>query len=340
VRTIELIVPGLLQALSDPAAALARFPSLSRWLARARLERSRCEGLEQALCERFGVARQDDWPVAPLTLLADGAAPGTSYWLRADPAHLQATRGDLVLARSGDLGLTQDEADSLADALTRHFSPEGLNVSALCPQRWYMRLEQPPTLTTTPPPHALGRSVDPLLPRGPQALAWHRRLNEMQMLLHDHPVNVQRETRGALTVNSLWLWGGGCLPSCARLSPPLAVWSDDALARGLAQCANATFSAVPADATVWLRDAAPHAHLIVLDDFGLDPALASDGLRRLEERWLTPLLHALAASTVQRAALITHHMCELLRFRLFRLDLWKFWRRPSLPSLGPGATLA
>jgi len=37
-------------------------------------------------------------------------------------------------------------------------------------------------------------------------MRFRAQLNELQMQLHDHPLNQAREARGELPVNSLWLW--------------------------------------------------------------------------------------------------------------------------------------
>jgi hypothetical protein len=326
--SVELVVPRLVPALSDPAPAAS--PCLHRWLSRAQLQRSACDSLEQALCERLSVARQEDWPVAPLALLADGVDPGADYWLRADPAHLQATRGDLVLAACGDLGQTQAEADALVASLNRHFAADAVPLCAVRAGRWYARTAQPQALRTVPPSAAMGRSVDPLLPCGEQALAWHRRLNEMQMLLHDHPVNAQREARGALPINSLWLWGGGRRPAC-QPATAFTIWSDDPLARGLALCSRAACSAAPPSAETWLRAAGAGEHLIVLDEPPASHAAGPDWLERL---WLAPLLAAVRSGIVMRATLVTQSGASLWRLTVTRLDLWKFWRRaPSIEAL-------
>lgn len=323
---VELYVPRLVPALTDAGAAGA-LPALHRWLARARLQRRQCECWEQALCERFGVSRQRDWPVAPLSLLADGQAPGEACWLRADPVHLQATRAELILARAGSLGLTQADADALALSLNRHLAADGMQLVALRPERWYLRASTPQDLATTPLAEAIGRSVDALLPRGSQALSWHRRLNEMQMLLHDHPVNAAREAHGGLSVNSVWLWGGGCLPACSR-HDELTVWTDAVLARGLALCARAPCFDLPASGAAWLNGLRNGEHLVVLDA-AQDAAV----LGELEARWAAPLLAAVGNGALPGAALVTHHGQELLRFTASRLDLWKFWRNaPPIPS--------
>jgi hypothetical protein len=340
VPSVELVVPRLVPALSDPAAASPALPCLQRWLSRARLERSSCDSLEQALCERFGVARQTDWPIAPLTLLADGMDPGDAFWLRADPAHLHAVRGELVLAGCGDLDQTQADADTLVATLNQHFAAESLHFIAARPERWYLRAAQPQALLTVAPSEAAGRSVDPLLPRGEQALGWHRRLNEMQMLLHDHPVNAAREARGELPLNSVWLWGGGSRAACTG-SVTAAVWSDAPLARGLALCAGATCHALPPGADRWLQGAQPGQHLIVLDDRPAEPrsAVSSTWAEGFERDWVAPLLAAIRAGTVERATLITHHGRSLLQLTATRLALWKFWRRvPDMGGLAGAST--
>jgi len=59
----------------------------------------------------------------------------------------------------------------------------------------------------------IGRNVDAWLPRQPEAKRLRRLQNEVQMLLHRHPVNAAREAAGALAVNSFWLSG------CGRAQP-------------------------------------------------------------------------------------------------------------------------
>ena len=47
-------------------------------------------------------------------------------------------------------------------------------------------------------------------------------LNEVQVLLHQHPLNAARQTRGLPPVNSVWFWGAGRLP--APGPSPTAAW--------------------------------------------------------------------------------------------------------------------
>ena len=46
------------------------------------------------------------------------------------------------------------------------------------------------------------------------------------MLLHDHPVNVQRTSRGLPAINAVWLWGSGTVARAAAQLLPLALGAD------------------------------------------------------------------------------------------------------------------
>ena len=227
-----LLVPHLFPSprLLEVASQNLRLPALETVLARGSRQAFAGEGSEAALCQALGIDRQQDWPLAPIALQADGGDPGTDYWLRADPVHLGVMRDRIVLADSQTLELDRAEADSLVTSIRAHFG-DSFAPLALQPRRWYLRLPQAPRLCTTPLSCATGRDIDPLLPRGDDASRFRALFNEMQMLLHDHPVNLRREARGQLPVNSLWLWGGGVLPK-ARPSGKLKVAADhpDALA--------------------------------------------------------------------------------------------------------------
>jgi hypothetical protein len=55
----------------------------------------------------------------------------------------------------------------------------------------------------------VGRNVDAWLGSDPAARRVRRLQAEVQMLLHSHPLNEARESRGLLPVNSFWLSGCG-----------------------------------------------------------------------------------------------------------------------------------
>lgn len=293
-------------------------------------------GWEAWLCQAFEVERQRDWPVAPLTLMVDGGDPGEAYWLRADPVHLRLHREQLVLADSNAFAVSRDEAAALTDAMNAYFAAERLHFSAPRPDRWYLRLDSDPQIVTCPLDEAAGGSIERRLPAGEKALEWHRIGNEIQMLLHAHPVNEAREARGELTVNGVWLWGGGRRAAVfGRHFHSVA--ADEPLAAALA--ANADIPVAPPgdDGTQWLARAqaisrATDHHLIVLAQLAGavrrgDIAAWRDGLEALNRRWIVPLLAGLKAGAIGELAIVAPERTGCARFELHRAGLLKFWRR-------------
>jgi len=332
VLALTLFAPAI-----DPADDAARGrilaqPPLRRWLGRARRNTLVVAERHAALAAWFGLdGGERDIPHAALALLGSGGAPQDGFWLHADPVHLHAQGSELVLVDAGHLQVDAAESAALIGALQAHFAQDGLLLQAGAPARWFLRASAPAALRTVALEMAIGRNVDALLPRGPDALTWLRRANEAQMLLHVHPVNVAREARGAPALNSLWLWGAGMLPQCR--SAFAGVWGGDDFVRGMARSAGNAAHALPADASTLLAAAGSGEHLIVLDPPADDGA---DALEALAVRWAEPLLRALASARVARAVLATYSGGRRLSWSITRRDLWKFWRRDPFGSAPAG----
>mgnify|MGYP000988195496 CR=1 FL=1 len=88
------------------------------------------------------------------------------------------------------------------------------------PSRWYVAHPGLEGLRTASLDRVAGRNVDPWLVQREAAVErdathapWRRLQAEVQMLLHGHPLNAEREAQGLLPVNSFWLSG------CGRAQP-------------------------------------------------------------------------------------------------------------------------
>ena len=350
---LVLLVPGLLGPAAagsgDPEAAQALvagldLDGLDRLLARAgrapgtAAAASADDSLEALAFRSFGHAAPPagaDRPVAALTALVDGCAEASSgFRLRADPVHLRADIDDLVLFDASDIELSPDDAVALARTVNDALGPDGPCIDAAHPHRWYVAPDAPARIATTPLSRAAGARVSEALPRGPDAARWHRWMNEVQMALHECPVNVERERRGAVPVNSVWVWGAGSLPPAGDAPAPFArVWTDDALLRGLARHSGVEGGAKPAGAEEWLGgDPGPGAHLAVFDDLYPSVRRADidawrDGVARLSRSWAQPLLDALNRGAVSRVVIEDErgHRFTATRGRRFR-----WWRRDGL----------
>ena len=327
-----LLIPDLLppHELGNAPYHGLHLPALDLLLARGNVAARPAVALEEWLCRGFGVPKQQDSPVAALMLDADGGDPLHYYWLCADPVEMRADHNRLVItARAHDISAA--EALEFTAALNRHFAADGIVFVAPSPLRWYLRVERAPQLVTTPLARVLNRSVEHHLPRGADALAWNRVINEAQMILHAHPANTAREARGASNVNSIWLWGGGTLPALSR---PLytSVWSDDHLPRALAAATGIAHHVLPSNGAAWLAAATGEDHLLVLDAQAHalragDVAAWREELVSLDHNWIAPLLTALRAKTITALTLVACNSDHLLEAILAPSAWWRFWRR-------------
>jgi hypothetical protein len=331
----ELLISGLLSPRGSPAddKAAQRLPSLELLLGRGRRSDGDSLSAERWLLQAFGCG---DAPLAAgaLTLLADsetavGDGAADASWIRADPIHLRPGADGFLLVPSAAFAISREEAESLAEAINVHFASV-LTVYPLRPERWCARLAALAAPQAAAPLELAGRSVNPNLPRGSEAKRWHAILNEIQMLLHDHPVNRAREARGEPALNSIWLWGGGPPPREAK-SRWRSVAADDPIALGLARLAGTPRTPLPPGAREWLARL-PHEgrELIVLDALRAPLALGDEaafagGLQALEALWFAPLLQALRHG---RIGMLTVHVPEAgVSFETIRADLRRFWRR-------------
>lgn len=317
-KNVHVVIPGLFlpPPLMREAVEGLDAPILRTMLARAAQEPLAETTLETWLCKAFDAAG-----VAPVRLAAEGIAPGSHTWMCADPVHLYILRDKLILQDAP--GLSQEDAGILCASLNAHFTD--FHFIAPHPNRWYMRLNAFPGIATVPLPEVAGRNVHDYLPQGRDALKWHAIINEIQMLLFNHPLNKAREARGELPANSLWLWGEG---RACTLGRPFERILGAGLVESFARAAN-----IPGEA--WKRDAAG-GELIVFEDFkraaGEMHAWRA-AARHFETEYAAPLWAALRKGRI--SGLVIDAPCGELsrRFMLDRRAPWKFWRRAPLNAL-------
>jgi hypothetical protein len=172
----------------------------------------------------LGKARDDGrWPFAARQAHADGLDPGTKAWGLVSPAHWHVGTDQVSLADPEALQLGEPTSRALFAAVAPLFEGEGMTFTYGRPTRWYVSHESLQGLRTASLDRVAGRNVDPWLggtgadEGSTQALRrWRRLQSEVQMLLHSHALNAERERLGLLPINSFWLSGCGA----AQPEPP------------------------------------------------------------------------------------------------------------------------
>lgn len=341
--SITLFAPELLWPEPGVHPENTACPALERLLARGHLRRAPAQTREDALCALFGHPERP--ALAALRRHGEDDAPATGgrRWLCADPVHLRFDDERLILADATQLGIAAEEAEALVAALNTEF-PELGRFHAAAGGRWYLDLADtaPAARLEAPPLSAVaGRHVGTLLPDVLADRAWRSRFTALQTALHAHPVNRARNGDGRLPINSLWLWGDDQDARDAADSDGPAnagwhrLWSDDALARGLARAAGLKPQSVPTGVAALFADApASRRSLVVLDDL-VTPASYDDAdawraaLVRLDADWFAPLAAAVRAGRVDRLELIVPAAYGTFCWTIRRPDFWRFWKRDS-----------
>ena len=237
-----LIVPGFNERMATSAQIA---PGITRLLARATRVATPHSGYEDALLAALGhePVSRNDMPAAQCSYITDFNETAALGCVRADPVFLRADRDHARLMPPDALSITPAEADALCATLNEHFAEDGLQFLVGKKNRWYVVASEPPyaitALDAAPMSQAAGRDVAHYLPRDKASACWRGLANEVQMLLHAHPVNQVREGEGMPPVNALWFWGAGTLQPPAN-PRPRRVFTDTAFGVGLARLSGIT----------------------------------------------------------------------------------------------------
>jgi hypothetical protein len=325
VMPLTLLVPGLLwprEILRDTTFDLP-LPALSRLLGRG--HRTPLAGEEAWLADSFGI--ESPLPAAALRLFGDGGAPGHDEWICLDPVHLRLQEWAVIPDDPALLALTTGEDAALRDTVAPLFADLG-ELVASTPGRWHLHLNRPANIATRPLSDAIGRSVEPTLPGGPQSAEWRGILAEAQPLLHAHRVNRERVKAGRGTINHLWPWGAGRLPEQARRNFDLILTNDPVL-RGLGLLAGSEVAPLPERHVKTNGNTLVKLDQLTTASAALDAMAWRTALAALEADWIAPAVAAATRGAVPpRLTFVATGTDRALQVDAARADLWRFWRKP------------
>ena len=277
--------------------------------------------------------------VAASSELALESRPASSVWL-AEPLHLAASLRSVHLSHQGRLDLDRDAQERLSAGFASAFAASGCELAALRAGRFALLSPQPGhEVTTTDPARLLGTSIEDALPRGAQARAVRSLGSEIEMWLHEHPLNIERSRAGKPTVSALWLWGGGPAPCtlgsseafAAEIRPaPTVLIGDDPYVAGLSKLNGVRWQPLP-PAFPQLSAARTVIIAEVFARAGASRGTPLDALEAFDRQWVTPGLAAVARGQLAKLTLIANDRSLSFEPR-HRL---RFWRapRPALEAL-------
>ncbi len=310
------------------------------------------QSYEQALFSASNVAtlKPSAIPAAQLSLreATESALPKTSgcdalnnalqneahHTVRADPVHLMAGTDNARLIPAQALHIQADEADAIIASINELINPDNQSVVKLDNNRWLFTGINNASLDTWPSHAVANGRIASFLPRQASADAWRLLFTEVQMLLHAHPVNMARQSRGLATINALWFWGGADLPKADK-NPSALLFSDNAFAKAFAghyqlpiSNADDLLASVQNTSNIDNRD----KPWVYLDTQIYNAWLAGDvtqltaAKKRFTQNLLEPLQQALANGQIERLTLDGCEGVSILESRrTANKPWWKKW---------------
>jgi hypothetical protein len=168
--------------------------------------------------------------------------------------------------------------------------------------RWYVHCARELQVITYSPHGGFATRLYDIMPQGTDGPDLRRLMTEVQMVLHEHPVNQQRAQRGVPALNALWFWGAAQLDLVAEQATQ-RVLSNHPYVRGLCEHLHLEYWPLPADAQAVLSVDA-HQQLLVLPELMLP---------QLEAIWLQPLQSALQRGVIEQLDVYVDHWHVSLR---------------------------
>ena len=300
-------------------------------LARFGEKRSLAGGWRAWAARWLGLPQYAGESPASVAAAALAAAPADrAVWL-ATPLHLVAGLTTLHVDRRSALRLPGPELTQLAASFAATFHGSGFDLQPLADGE--LLLCGPADLaqaTTTEPARLLLTPMAEALPAGAGSAALRRLSAEIEMWLHDHPLNDERMRRREPPVATLWLWGGGvpvaARPAATRETAAAAFGSDSYL-RGLWRLAGGETRPMPVDWRTVIGEPRLARALGVVEVAELLHAnplwRLGEAMAEIDRRLLAPSLAALQRGELDRLTLVANDRSLVVR----AADRWRLWRR-------------
>jgi hypothetical protein len=271
-----------------------------------------------ALLDALGIDDYAQYPSAAVTRSGDVGEPARDFWLHLQPMHFMASLDRLTaVVLHGSTGVARAELAELGPTIAAHLRAAGMQLVTTSQDDWLVHSERALDVQTATPETAAATPLDQAMPHGRDAPALRRLMTELQMLLHEHPVNVERGRRGVPEINAVLFHGAGEIRGLQRYALPQA-FGDDPYLRGIYRLHDADVTSTPPDAQALLARLSSRAIAVV----------AADDVDVLEAAWIAPLSRALAAGMLARLEIVIDRCAVTIA----RPALLKFWRAQRAPA--------
>ena len=329
-RKLTLFIPGFFGPVSKTLFGMTPdVPAIEKYFRFGASKSIQATGFTQTLFELFDFPKQKyDYPVAAITRLVDDDHDLEGFWMRADPVHLRPERDAVVLLDDSAFNLEKHEALILAADLQQVFTERDIELEAPTINRWYIKLKQLPEISTKPIHEVVNNDIDKNRASGENKILWDQLSNEAQMSLYNCPLNDEREQRGELPVNGIWLWGAGELPKFKK-----QIWScvfaDEVTTQGLSILTGSPYMNLPESLEDLINQSGEQDNVLAVISFGLrhkqyfDHNGWQDFIAYIEEEWFADIEKLIKQKELDELTLLT----ESHYLTVTKSSFMKFWRR-------------
>lgn len=262
----------------------------------------------------------DTFPIAAIMAFGAGLDASTGYWLCAEPVNLYADLDHVLLFDRNTFELAKHELAQLVREMDEMLLEGGITTHHGHQQSLFFRTVDNSEVSFTPINVVSGKNILQYLPEGDDAAKWCLLQNEMQMQMAQSVVNRDREEKGLVSVNGLWLWGGGYLLRAKYKQVFDAVYTNDLFSRGLAKITS--MKAKKLCAHLDEIDVTKN-NIVVFDAVENNPAAWSDFISEIEKQWLQPALALLKENELDTLTIMTGKT----KLTFTKQHLGQFWRR-------------
>jgi len=335
-KQLHLVVPGLLGPFADELPAYiqqqfkqAEFSQLNKLLSRSISSDIQASTYYETLVHL--IYPQCALSLCQLTAAFDKIDTAEGFYYRADPVHFKAESDHAVLIGTDIVLPTRDEAALLVDSFNQHFLEDNLSLHFTDENRWYLKSCKSLALEFTSLDYALGRDIKHFMPQDSaeveDGLWWRKILNEAQMLFFQHEVNQNREARGELAINGLWLWDEFVSSTNDEKKQVNQLFADEIMAVVLA-------SSLPQQSAKAIRpvnefEAIDSSAVLVIDTlyesvcYG-DVDAWLEGLTQFCKEPVQRVMNLLYSKKIDE---IQIYPCNGQVYRIDRMQLVKFWKK-------------
>ncbi|MFT4606912.1 MAG: hypothetical protein ACI9YO_002983 [Gammaproteobacteria bacterium] len=207
---INLVVPGLFNLPLEefaPDFLASNLPALNQILSYSNPIPNDQIDFESIIASSLGLTGRQTLPFAQAYV--EEAVDEPHRYLLCRTIHLKADMHNALVVPLESNSVNEVDSTLILEDLQAFFS-EDCDLKPLDNGLWLMRLKHCEASDCYP--HYLsmiGRKANQFIEQSKHALPWYKLMNEMQMFMHQHPINQNRLTTGLLPINSLWFWGAG-----------------------------------------------------------------------------------------------------------------------------------